>query len=211
MEEQEQCRLFKLPAELRNTIYELCLVPAPENALTNKSGSPQPQPTASTMDAFPLLQATRLSPKVNKHLLYTCKKIAHEAHGIYISAYRNYWRNSIFTITTERTSKYPRQAPLSARKLRKQLATVKAGDYANIKRLHLVVEAGPGFEYDISLNWAGPGTRSSEVVLNNSSRYGVVESFALTRIRNIFSLTEMQMQGGFNAKEALISILERLG
>lgn len=208
---QAQSTFFKLPAELRNTIYGLCLVPAPENTLTKPPRSPPPQSLTSGPNAFPLLQATRLSPKVRKHLLYTCKKIAQEAHGIYIDAYRSYWRNSVFTLTATSTLAYRRHDAPSAKKLRKQLATVKPGDYANITHLVIIVETPDrSFAINIRLNWAGPQPRTSTVAFGGNGESRGLDLFLLMVVRSMFKGAETKRAGMFDAKEELIGYTDRL-
>jgi len=111
MHDQQQNRLFALPSELRNEIYEMCL----------KSDS----------TTIPLFGAAALFLKTHKPLLYTCKRIAHEASGIYVSAYRIYWRDTTYT-----------SDPYETIGLSRRLAGVSDQDITNISRLAFKIHVG---------------------------------------------------------------------
>ena len=75
------CSFFdKLPAELRNEIYEL--------SFTSDTGA---EDTVEVSEATP----------PSKNLLLTSRRFHHEAHRIYLEAYRKYWRSTNFKITLE--------------------------------------------------------------------------------------------------------------
>lgn len=71
----EPCHLKRLPAELRNNIYE-SVFDFPENGM-------------KTLYA---------NAPFSKSLILTCREIHDEAAGIYKSTYRKYWSTSHFTI-----------------------------------------------------------------------------------------------------------------
>jgi len=132
-------------------------------------------------------------------------------HGIYIDAYRAYWRESTFTITTSwsGTSYYRRQDQSSAKKLRKQVATVKSGDYANTTRLVIAID-GRTTKLNFRLEWASPQPRTSTVALGGDSGSGGPRPFLVMGTEQIFEDAVVQKNGVFDAKEALIGCLERL-
>lgn len=86
------CRfLDKLPAELRNNVYELALCSAAEEenqiriAIPNSAAQP------------PGLHLCYARPP-SKNLLLTCREIYHEARGIYKCHYRQFWQTTRFFI-----------------------------------------------------------------------------------------------------------------
>ena len=75
--QQKSCRLFELPAELRNQIYELAL------ALP-------PGPVA-------LVDARESQP--SRSIISTCKRISSEANSIYLANRRSYRTDTVFALS----------------------------------------------------------------------------------------------------------------
>ncbi|KAK5121161.1 hypothetical protein LTR85_005645 [Meristemomyces frigidus] len=75
------CRLLKLPAELRNRIYELAL-------------------TTDGRDEIDLLVAV----PPDRTPLLICREIHDEAKGIYKHAYRHFWTSTKFSLTADEDS-----------------------------------------------------------------------------------------------------------
>lgn len=84
MNQQKQSRLFKLPAELRNNVYELAIA----------------SPVAKANGTVELTAAAdfKLPP-----LLLTCKMVTHEGSGIAEHIRDAYWQNTTFTTTDVET------------------------------------------------------------------------------------------------------------
>ncbi|KAK5678614.1 hypothetical protein LTS10_009058 [Elasticomyces elasticus] len=76
--DQSQCRLFTLPAELRNGIYEL----------------------AFTVDMEEPIELLSAVPPANS-LILTCRRVYDEAAGIYRGAYRAFWTVGHFRLTDD--------------------------------------------------------------------------------------------------------------
>ncbi|WMI39076.1 uncharacterized protein CLAFUR5_20366 [Fulvia fulva] len=74
--DESQCKLFILPAELRNQIYELVLMPS------------------EIKDSIDLPQAAPPSGP----LIMTCRRIYHEAGAMYRRVNRDYWTTTHFTM-----------------------------------------------------------------------------------------------------------------
>ncbi|KAK4631801.1 hypothetical protein CLAFUW4_03448 [Fulvia fulva] len=68
-------RLLQPPAELRNSIYQLCVAQRQTDPVDLRHATPP-----------------------SKAFLLTCRQIHEEAQGLYRSAYRNYWRTLRFII-----------------------------------------------------------------------------------------------------------------
>ncbi|KAF2166749.1 hypothetical protein M409DRAFT_22803 [Zasmidium cellare ATCC 36951] len=81
----ESCRLFALPAEMRNTIYELFFTPP--------------------IDKGPV-QLNEATPP-SKAILMTCKQANAEANALYKTTYRDYWRKGDFVVTRYRRDEEP--------------------------------------------------------------------------------------------------------
>ena len=115
------CRLLELPAELRNQIYEL--------AFTTD------QDSEGKVDLFAGKAPT-------KSLLLTCRQIHSEAHGIYNTAYRRFWKESDF-VASQRTLHKKRPGKKGYEKVdtitKADLSKLRDADIANITKLTLHV------------------------------------------------------------------------
>jgi hypothetical protein len=91
MDEQKECPLFRLPAELRNKIYGYTLCQKePQQKTTTRL------PTESPLEVIDLNNALALRP--SNELLSTCRYIHAEAHGIFIAEQRAFWADNNFLI-----------------------------------------------------------------------------------------------------------------
>lgn len=78
MHQQQQSRLFKLPAELRNHIYGLTFATPPDTVKLTEAVQKAPSPT----------------------ILRSCRAIASEAADIFQTSRQQYWSETVFIISS---------------------------------------------------------------------------------------------------------------
>jgi hypothetical protein len=88
MYSQSECFLFRLPPELRLTIYAFAMTPNIE-----QTASDQAEDLTSTVD---LTRVATSAP--SKTLLLTCRRIHREAKESFSDAQRTFWSNNTFSI-----------------------------------------------------------------------------------------------------------------
>ncbi|KAK5695899.1 hypothetical protein LTR97_008319 [Elasticomyces elasticus] len=111
-------KLLTIAAELRNTIYELVFTkpPGPTNLLTATPPS--------------------------SDILSVCKQTRREAHGLWVTANRDYWPNTTFTITKKAIPPHQLQTPLhlsltpqDLSRIRTILFTARVVHFDNLRKL----------------------------------------------------------------------------
>lgn len=96
---QKSCPIFRLPPELRNSIYTYVF-------------DQQPCGVACWDDQFDcpeieLFSAHSVAPRPNTTLLTSCRLVYYEAQGVFLKMQSEFWTNSTFTIASTQTKPYP--------------------------------------------------------------------------------------------------------
>lgn len=89
--QQKDCPLFYLPAELRNLVYKYALsINTPPHRIVSRL------PVESPVELIDLHDAANLRP--TNELLISCRKVYREARDMFVAAQREFWANNAFLI-----------------------------------------------------------------------------------------------------------------
>lgn len=135
---QENSALFRLPAELRNRIYDLALGPSYSAACCR---------THSSSEIVNLDQAATTKPR--RELLLSCRRIYGEARNVSMQARRDFWRTNTFFVelrqdwtTTEEAKARGSAAALTPGEPRLDFPTIERCELLSIPNLIVLVDAG---------------------------------------------------------------------
>lgn len=90
-DEQDNCTLFQLPPEIRNSIYTYALCQKQLDQVTTTR-----MPVDNPFEVINLEDAPYLRP--SNELLATCQRIHDEARGIFVTEQRKFWASNNFQI-----------------------------------------------------------------------------------------------------------------
>jgi hypothetical protein len=150
---QPECLLFRLPPELRISIYEQAMTPNIESAASDCAGEVKSMVDLSTV----------ASSALSIVLLLTCKSIFREAEEYFIDAQRAFWSSNTFSLEVRRESYHVDNMPQS------NLPWIRGEAMELIARLVVSVETEITLEeiinIDVQFADKGGGARSWTITM----------------------------------------------